>query len=235
MSLDPALLSLLTPAARAALLAHVNEKKQADGQTKPNDKQAGVDEDFGKSQFWYTKDTATKLAREALTLGGKVDSETTKKRIVFISCPSAYRACVDLMNEKEKATTEAILFEYDRRFAKIFGDKFVFYDFNEFDKFPSHLVGTCDFVMADPPYLNPDCARETSKTMRLLARSSSTPLVFNSGSVLASAMSELGFKESKFHPKHSCNLVNEFSTYTTYKSEAFGGFEDDEGGDSKTK
>lgn len=48
------------------------------------------------------------------------------------------------------------LFEYDRRFA-LFGDDYVFYDFNyPLKGVPAELKGKCTRVIADPPFLNED-------------------------------------------------------------------------------
>lgn len=48
------------------------------------------------SQFWYTESTAKKIAQEALSLGGKADEVAGIKRIAFVSCPSAFKAALDL-------------------------------------------------------------------------------------------------------------------------------------------
>ena len=48
------------------------------------------------SQFWYTTETAKTLAEEALSIGGTADEITGIKRIAFVSCPSAFKAALDL-------------------------------------------------------------------------------------------------------------------------------------------
>ncbi len=63
----------------------------------------------------------------------------------------------------------AYIFEYDPRFSN-FGSAFVKYDFNSPELIPEHLKGACDYIMADPPYLNPDAVAKFARTIRLLAR-----------------------------------------------------------------
>jgi Probable N6-adenine methyltransferase len=62
------------------------------------------------------------------------------------------------------------IFEYDSRFGESYPEQFVQYDFNEPATVPEHLIGACDYVLADPPYLNAQCIGEFFKTMQLLAR-----------------------------------------------------------------
>jgi Probable N6-adenine methyltransferase len=62
------------------------------------------------------------------------------------------------------------IFEYDARFGESYPEQFVQYDFNEPSVVPEHLIGACDYVLADPPYLNAQCIGEFFKTMQLLAR-----------------------------------------------------------------
>ncbi len=65
--------------------------------------------------------------------------------------------------------SRAYIFEYDPRFSN-FGSAFVKYDFNSPELIPEHLRGACDYIMADPPYLNPDAVAKFARTIRLLAR-----------------------------------------------------------------
>merc|ERR1711951_243294 len=64
-----------------------------------------VSEDWQLSQFWYTESTAAALAKEALTAAGD------KGRIACVSCPTLYKAIVDVVkadeNAKEDAAAEA--------------------------------------------------------------------------------------------------------------------------------
>ena len=61
-------------------------------------------EDWGLSQFWYTKETASKVAAEAARAakGG---------RIACLACPSLFRAL-----QEQHPDAAATVFEFDRRF-----------------------------------------------------------------------------------------------------------------------
>eukprot|EP01047_Picozoa_sp_COSAG01_P026717 COSAG01_NODE_1731_length_9369_cov_35.048220_9_plen_87_part_00 len=48
------------------------------------------------------------------------------------------------------------------------------YDFNEPERVPAALVGRCDFIMVDPPYLNADAVAKFARTIRC-ARALSQP------------------------------------------------------------
>lgn len=63
----------------------------------------------------------------------------------------------------------AVVLEYDRRFA-IYGEEFVFYDYNE----PLALAGAApqsfDVVVADPPYLSEECLTKVAQTIKHLSK-----------------------------------------------------------------
>ena len=75
---------------------------------------------------------------------------------------------------QEPESSRAFIFEYDPRFAN-FGSAFVKYDFNFPEQIPEQLKGSCDYIMADPPYLNPDAVAKFARTIRLLARRPTEP------------------------------------------------------------
>ena len=65
---------------------------------------------------------------------------------------------------------KAILLEYDRRF-EIYGDDFVFYDYNKPLELPKALqTEPFDLVIADPPFLSEECLQKTAQTIKLLAK-----------------------------------------------------------------
>mgnify|MGYP004711570231 CR=1 FL=1 len=180
---------------------------------------AGVDEQFGMSQFWYTTETAEKLAREALSLGGKVDEYDGIKRIAFVSCPSAYKSALDLFERGEFDPDEydVYIFEYDTRFGDVYGEQFVFFDFNTC-LFHEEHINSFDFVMADPPYLVDTCMQKTIDAMVQLRRDEDTPMGFCTGTVMSESIYNYGkLRESKFHPEHASKLGNEFSYFTNYE------------------
>ena len=49
------------------------------------------------------------------------------------------------------------LFEFDRRFEQQYGEKFVFYDYNEPLNFDAQLKASFDLLIADPPHLSETC------------------------------------------------------------------------------
>jgi hypothetical protein len=243
--MDPAKLAMLSPAARAAIMEHMNRSviqatapaAEAAGDAAAGDDQGisggahgskecsnNVRERFGMSQFWYTHETSRRLAQEAMSVGGTAAELAGLKRVAFVSCPSAYIAAREIVDDE----TEPMVFEFDRRFGDEYGDAFCFFDFNHPEKIPEDLRGTFDYVMADPPYLDPNCMRLTIEAMRLLARDpETTPMCYNSGAVMAEHVAAFaGWRECRFHPEHASNLQNEFSCFTNYDAKGLGGWYD---------
>lgn len=144
-----------------------------------------------------------------------------KNRVAFVSCPSAFRAALDFVTDSHEIT----LFEYDERFEKAYGDKFSFFDFNHPERIPEKYHHQFDFVMADPPYLNEQCATKTLEAMRLLAKDENTLFLFNTGEIMYEVMEKHGLRSCVFHPEHASKLGNPFCTYANYESEALGGYE----------
>lgn len=171
-------------------------------------------EDFGFSQFWYDEATSERLASELLERSGH-------GRIAILSAPAAFRGLLKLAPEYSSCS----LFEYDRRFERAYPDQFVFYDFNAPLDVPASLHGVFDFVLADPPYLNPDTMNAFVRTMRLLAKSSDTPLMLLTGAVLRREVEGgLGFRPHAFVPTFKSKLNNPFHCYANYETERLGGW-----------
>lgn len=59
--------------------------------------------------------------------------------------------------------------EYDEKF-KMFGDNFIFYDFNKPLNLDSSLKHHFDVVIADPPFLSEECLTQTAMTIKYLAK-----------------------------------------------------------------
>jgi hypothetical protein len=105
----------LTEGLSAATLAALNCFYEEDTETKLQERAAaeagrvggmfdgvaGVTEDFGMSQFWYTEATANALAEEALKTTG---------RLAFVSCPTAFHALKKLAPDRK----DVFCFEFDR-------------------------------------------------------------------------------------------------------------------------
>eukprot|EP00808_Paulinella_micropora_P029928 g37234.t1 len=65
-----------------------------------------------------------------------------------------------------------------------------------------------------------------AQTLRLLAKSSSTPALFCTGAVLQDTLDPIGFRPLFFRPEHACKLSNEFRVYSNYDARgALGGWE----------
>eukprot|EP01052_Picozoa_sp_SAG31_P021800 SAG31_NODE_1703_length_7495_cov_3.115062_6_plen_266_part_00 len=217
----------------AALRSHVADLTDEEATAAKNEG-AGVSENFGLSQFWYDESTSKALACEALerSNGGK---------IAILSAPSAYRSLVEVVDPACKM--RAFCFEYDRRFAQTFGSQYVYYDFNDPDNVPASLRGQCDYIMVDPPYLNPDAVEKYARTIRALARPPEdgempppcangdpgvpVPFCYLSGAVVEEPLwHNLGCRPNNFTPTFSSKLSNQFYCYTNYNSARFGGFLD---------
>ena len=72
---------------------------------------------------------------------------TTK--VVFMCCPTAFVAF-----QHKKRLDNAMLLEYDQRFAVLSPKQFVPYDLDEPDTFPESLKGSVELAVVDPPFLN---------------------------------------------------------------------------------
>ena len=64
---------------------------------------------------------------------------------------------------------KAYCLEYDDRF-RVYGEDFIFYDYNHPLKLDADLKGSFDIVIADPPFLAEDCLTQTALTIRYLAK-----------------------------------------------------------------
>jgi len=67
------------------------------------------------------------------------------------------------------ANCTVVCLEYDRRFS-VFGDSFIFYDYNEPLALPTELKESFDLVVADPPFLSEECLQKTAQTVHFLTR-----------------------------------------------------------------
>ena len=91
----------------------------------------------------YTETFANRLAE---TLHSLCDSTT---KVVFMCCPTAFVAF-----QHKKRLDNAMLLEYDQRFAVLSPKQFVPYDLDEPDIFPESLKGSIEIAVVDPPFLN---------------------------------------------------------------------------------
>ncbi|XP_067889758.1 EEF1A lysine methyltransferase 1 [Heterodontus francisci] len=165
-----------------------------------------IEEDWQLSQFWYSDETALRLAQEAIEAAG------SDGRIACISTPSVYQKLKQLWNGE----FSAVLLEYDRRFS-VYGKEFFFYDYN----YPMNLhedlhPHSCDIVIVDPPYLSEECLSKITLTVKYLAKGK---VLLCTGAVMEDLAAKLiSVKMCKFLPEHNGNLANEFRCYTNYES-----------------
>nr|XP_033804991.1 EEF1A lysine methyltransferase 1 [Geotrypetes seraphini]XP_033804992.1 EEF1A lysine methyltransferase 1 [Geotrypetes seraphini]XP_033804993.1 EEF1A lysine methyltransferase 1 [Geotrypetes seraphini] len=163
-----------------------------------------VEEDWQLSQFWYCDETALCLAKEAVAAAGK------NGRIACISAPSVYQKLKELNTED----LSMCILEYDRRFS-VYGDEFVFYDYNDPLNLPDRLEPhSFDLILADPPYLSEECLRKTSETIQYLKKGK---VILCTGAIMEELVAKfLDLKMCNFIPKHARNLANEFRCYVNY-------------------
>ncbi|XP_056292355.1 EEF1A lysine methyltransferase 1 [Pseudoliparis swirei] len=165
-----------------------------------------VEEDWRMSQFWYSDETATRLAEELVREAGEGG------RVACVCAPSVYQKLKQgsVLGSDRVA---AVVLEFDRRFAA-YGDDFVFYDYNE----PLALDAprSFDVVLADPPYLSEECLSKVSQTVKHLSKGK---VLLCTGAVmekLAGAL--LGVQVCGFLPQHNRNLSNDFRCFVNYPS-----------------
>ncbi|XP_057709310.1 EEF1A lysine methyltransferase 1 [Corythoichthys intestinalis] len=170
-----------------------------------------VEEDWRMSQFWYTDDTATRLAEELEEQAGEGG------RIACVSAPSVYQKLKQL-----SGAVSATVFEYDRRFA-VYGDEFVFYDYNEPLGPAERGVEPCSFdvVMVDPPYLSEECLSKVARTVKYLSKGK---VLLCTGAVMENVAKQLlNVDMCRFLPQHRRNLSNDFRCFVNYPSRLLSG------------
>ncbi|XP_077473997.1 EEF1A lysine methyltransferase 1 [Stigmatopora argus] len=170
-----------------------------------------VEEDWGMSQFWYTDETATRLAEELLEQAG------VEGRIACVSAPSVYQKLKQLGDN-----ASVTVFEYDRRFA-VYGDEFIFYDYNEPLGPAERGVAprSFDVVLVDPPYLSEECLSKVARTVKYLTKGK---VLLCTGGVMENVAKQLlNVNVCHFLPQHRRNLSNDFRCFVNYPSPLLSG------------
>ncbi|XP_030613377.1 EEF1A lysine methyltransferase 1 [Archocentrus centrarchus] len=196
----------------AALQEFYSETQVAvDHGTAPTDQFAvgAVEEDWRMSQFWYSDETATQLAEEAVREAGEGG------RIACVSAPSVYQK-LKQGSVVGSERVSAVVLEYDRRFAT-YGEDFIFYDYNEPLSLPASAAPhSFDIVLADPPYLSEECLSKVTQTIKYLSKGK---VLLCTGAIMENLAKELlDVKMCDFLPKHNRNLSNEFRCFVNYPS-----------------
>lgn len=113
-----------------------------------------------------------------------------------MSTPSVYRKLRELRGEG----VAACVFEHDRRFA-VYGEDFVFYDYNSPLDLPESVAAhSFQVVVADPPYLSEECLRKTAETIQYLTQGK---ILLCTGEVRAALA---GVGDGTFEPRGSQGL-----------------------------
>lgn len=202
----------LSAAALAALQEFYAETEAGDSALRPGYTVGAIQEDWRMSQFWYSDETATRLAEEAVQQAGK------QGRIACISAPSIYQKLKQLQarNVDETCGVSAALLEFDHRFA-VYGDDFIFYDYNNPLCLPEDVLPqSFDVVVADPPYLSEECLSKVALTVKYLTKSK---ILLCTGAIMEEHAGKLlDVKMCSYLPKHNHNLANEFRCYLNYES-----------------
>lgn len=168
-----------------------------------------VEEDWRMSQFWYSDETATQLAEEAVREAGEGG------RIACLSAPSVYQKLKQGVVDGSDRVS-AVVLEYDRRFAS-YGEDFVFYDYNKPLSLPDSVSPhNFDIVLADPPYLSEECLSKVTQTIKYLSKGK---VLLCTGAIMENLAKDLlDVKMCSFLPKHNRNLSNEFRCFVNYPS-----------------
>ncbi|KAL9126404.1 MAG: hypothetical protein Q9217_004532 [Psora testacea] len=180
-------------------------------------------EDWNASQFWYTEDTAIKLAKELLR------GATSETSIAVISAPSVLVQLKNLvrMEDLPKGKPNICLLEYDERF-NIFPE-FVHYNFKRPFELNKQMKGQYDRILCDPPFLSTDCQTKVAMTVRWLSRrlgdeevSASKPrIIVCTGGRMKEMVHKLypGIWTTTFEPRHAKDrLSNDFRCYANFHS-----------------
>ncbi|XP_034549893.1 EEF1A lysine methyltransferase 1 [Notolabrus celidotus] len=196
----------------AALQEFYNETSTGQDQSTTQGDQfavGAVEEDWRMSQFWYSDETASRLAEEVVREAG------AGGRIACVSAPSVYQKLKQGVVEGSDGVSSVVL-EYDRRF-NTYGDEFIFYDYNEPLSLPAGVnPQSFDIVLADPPYLSEECLSKVAQTVKYLSKGK---VLLCTGAIMESAAKELlDLKMCSFLPKHNRNLSNEFRCFVNYPS-----------------
>ncbi|KAL4002033.1 putative N6-adenine methyltransferase family protein [Acanthocheilonema viteae] len=171
-----------------------------------------IEEDWQLSQFWYSEDTALKLAEEC------AKSIKNCGKIACISCPTLLEYL--LKNDRIRYEHVVVtLFEYDQRFKNKFSKEFVPYDYRKPLAIPELYHNAFDLIVIDPPFLSDECFINVAQTVRLLSRDSATKLLICTGLIMAELIERLFHAHKcKFQPSHKHNLANEFACYANYET-----------------
>jgi EEF1A lysine methyltransferase 1 len=86
-------------------------------------------------------------------------------------------------------------------------------------RFPEHLRGKVDCVLADPPFLSDECLTKTAMTVRTLLRNKDCKTMVCTGRKMEEMVPRLfpGVNKVNFEPRHKGGLSNAFGCYMNWK------------------
>ncbi|KAL2134615.1 hypothetical protein VTI74DRAFT_11357 [Chaetomium olivicolor] len=185
-------------------------------------------EDWNESQFWYSDETASLLAKQLL------DGATADMTIGVVSAPSVFVQLKNILNAEpaDEPKPKLVLLEHDNRFGVF--PEFVFYDYAQPLKLPAHLKGTCDRIICDPPFLSEDCQTKAALTVKWLSKPQPSSeasaqqlrLIVCTGERMQDVVNRVyrsfGLRTTDYDPVHARGLSNEFYCYANFESEAWG-------------
>merc|ERR1712083_22923 len=162
-------------------------------------------EDWQLSQFWYSDETANKLAQAIVKVVGEEGS------VACVSAPTLYRA----LKKLGKPSLSVTVFEFDNRFA-VYGSDFQFYDYKSPLDIDRNLREKFDLVFADPPFLSEECLTKTMVTVKFLSKGEGK-VVLCTGAIMADLANRLGnLKVCECAPVHQNSLSNPFQCFSSF-------------------
>ncbi|KAK4187831.1 NADH-ubiquinone oxidoreductase 40 kDa subunit [Podospora australis] len=177
-------------------------------------------EDWNESQFWYSDECASFLARQLL------EGATADTTIAVVSAPSVFVQLKNILNaaSEDEPKPKLVLLEHDNRFAVF--PEFHFYDFAQPLKLPAELKGSCDRIICDPPFLSEDCQTKAAMTVQWMSKPAPAGekprLIVCTGERMESLVTRLyksfGLQTTDYDPVHARGLSNEFYCYANFKS-----------------
>jgi len=173
-------------------------------------------EDGDFNQYWYSQKTIDKIVEDLVEV-----ASSGPKTMAFLSTPSLY------FSLPEEVRASCFVFDFDKKWESDRG--FVHYDFNSPEAVPASLLGQCDMVVVDPPFITHEVWRKYGETANLLLKKGvdeSTGAQL--GKVILTTVIEnaplleelLGAKPQAFMPSIP-NLVYQYNLYTNYDSRVF--------------
>jgi len=165
-------------------------------------------EDGDYNQYWYSVYTIAKVIEDLVEQAG------SDKVIAFLSTPSLYFSLPD------EVRARSFVFDYDKKWTSDRG--FVFYDFNDPTGIPAELLGKCDIVVIDPPFITHEVWRKYAETAKLLMPDGGKGKFVGTTVIENAALLEeiLGLKPTAFMPSIP-NLVYQYNLFASYESRVY--------------